>query len=58
MPTDEEFNALKEIVVLQSEIIGEIANALDQHDLDGPHYTELHQLDALTRRMVEKFKVK
>lgn len=51
MPTDEEFKALKEVVLLQSQIIGEIAKALDQHALDGPHYTELHQLEHLTRRV-------
>lgn len=51
MPTDEEFNQLKEIVVLQSEIIAEIANALDAHDLDGPHYLEIHKLTALTKKV-------
>lgn len=51
MPTEEEFNDLKKVVMLQSKLIAEIANALDIHELDGPHYMDVHELEDLTKNL-------
>jgi hypothetical protein len=40
---------LTQIVVLQSSMICELQSAMDEHDLDGPHYTDRQKLERLTQ---------